>query len=228
MKIAAFVPISVFSLALAFSSHQQQRPGPRTLESVCDDQHKGLASGAYVFAVIRQVWPPTIPRGGGISIAVVLRPAQKVILHTDGSKFQLWIGNLHVPEGSVWVFLGNLADSCSLPADPAEAVKLLQMGWESRELQKPEFDRLHTDFMKALSQYVESVQERSRYFMAAKRYGGGVDASRYLIVYDNSWQHLEIDEWNLPINGKTTSMINFVKLLKSDAEQRFGRTLGEK
>jgi hypothetical protein len=44
-----------------------------------------------------------------------------------------------------------------------------------------------------------------------------VDASQYPIVYDNTLEHLEIEAWELPINGETDSMIKWVHELQDVA-----------
>jgi hypothetical protein len=82
--------------------------------------------------------------------------------------------------------------------------------------------------MQAISQYVTTVQERSQYFMAAKRLGGGPHALQYSILYDNSWEHFEIQESDLPVNGKTTSMIKWIHKLQGIAEQKFQISLGDR
>jgi hypothetical protein len=227
MKKAILVLFPIF-LALALSSQPRPPQGLPSANTLCEDQAHALSSGAYVFSVFAHVRPPAFPVSRGIAVAVQLTSAQKLFLLSDGSKFQLWAGTARVPEEKVWSFLGNLADSCRLPADPADAVKLLNTRWESKELTRLQFEQLHNDFLTALSQYVSTVQERSNYFMATRFMGGGVDGSQYRIVYDNSWEHFEIEEWDLPINGQTRSMIQWVRQFQGVAEQSFQRTFGTK
>ena len=78
------------------------------------------------------------------------------------------------PQAPHWEFLADLAESCRLPADPADAVRLLNIRWESKQLQREQFESLHWDFMTALTEYVTTVRERSAYFMAKNLQGGGV------------------------------------------------------
>jgi len=225
-KAALVVPLLV--VALPGYAQQPPRQGLPRANALCKDQGHALSSGAYVYSVLEHIWPPAFPVSGGITAAVQLMPAQKLFLHSDGSKFQLWAGTANVPDENVWRFLGELADSCRLPADPADAVKLLNIRWESRELPRLQFGKLHDDFLTALSQYVSTVREGSTSFMATGLMRFPVDASQYTIVYDNSWEHLEIKEWDLPINGQTSSMMQWVRQLQDVAEHSFQRHFGGK
>jgi len=169
-----------------------------------------------------QFWPPAFPTGRGITIAVGLSWGSKAFLRAqDDGKYQFWLGTAQVPTGNVVDFLGDLADSCRLPPDPADAVKLLNIHWDVKELSRSQFEQMHSTFMTALSDYFSTVRERSAYFLAKKRVGGGVDASGYVIIYNNSWEHLKIDELDLPINGQTTSMIKWVHEFQREVEQAF-------
>ncbi|MGC2528616.1 MAG: hypothetical protein WA639_12770 [Candidatus Acidiferrum sp.] len=206
-------------------SKQEQKATPISGVS-CENAARALVSGEYVYGALKHVWPPSFPTSGGIAVAVEVKPAVKLLLHTDGTKFQLWTDTVDVPGGNVWDFLEKEAESCHLPPDPADAVKLLNISWESKELSKEQFDQLHRDFMTALSNYVLEVQERSAYFIRTKFLGGGVDASNYPIVYDNSWEHFEIIDWDIPIENRTDPMIRWVHELQKFAEERFHRTFG--
>jgi hypothetical protein len=217
--------ILVFSLAVScvFPSCLHARPKQKSGQAyeICREEKNALASGAYGYAVMDHMWPSAFPVGRGITVAVQFRPEAKVLLHTDGTKFTLWMGTAQVPGNNLWEFLGDLADSCRLPPDPADAVKLLNMKWDVVDLQKKQFEQLHGEFMTALTDYVSTIRERASYFMATTRMGGGVDASVYTIVYDNSWQHIKIDEWDLPINGQITAMMKWVREFRSVAEGDF-------
>jgi hypothetical protein len=198
--------------------------GPRNVRTSCDEQKHALESGVYADCALKHVWPPALPLSAGVSIAVQLRPAIKLLLHTDGSKFELWVGTAQIPKNNVLGFLEDLANSCKLPTDPANAVKLLNIGWEVKEVQRARFDQLHDDFLAALTEYTSSVKERTSYFMDTRLARVAVDATRYTIFYDNSWQHFEIQEWDLPINGQVTPMVKWTRELEGIAEQSFHRS----
>ncbi|MGH9741236.1 MAG: hypothetical protein ACRD51_02665, partial [Candidatus Acidiferrum sp.] len=89
------------------------------------------------------------------------------------------------------------------------------------------FEEIHTDFMTALNGYFSAVQERSAHFLKTKLQGGGVDASNYPIVYDNSWQHLKILDWDLPLDNRIDPMIDWIHKFQELAEQRFQRPVGQ-
>jgi hypothetical protein len=145
----------------------------------------------------------------------------KAFLRAQDGKYELWLGTAQVPGGNVVDFLEDLADSCRLPPDPANAVKLLNIHWDVKELSRSLFEQMHSAFMTALSEYFSTVRERSSYFLAKNRVGGGVDAFGYTIIYNNSWEYLKIDEMDLPINGQTTSMIKWVHQFQREVEQAF-------
>jgi hypothetical protein len=105
MKIILLVVVPAVCLVLPLGSQQRAENEPRTLDSICQDQSHGLASGAYVYAVARQVWPPAFPVGGGITVVVEMESAHKLFLHSNGSTFQLWFGRPNVPGGNIWTFL---------------------------------------------------------------------------------------------------------------------------
>lgn len=176
----------------------------------CQDIRHALASGLYGYAVMDHIWPSTFGSSQGITIAVQFTPEIKVFLHTDGTKSAVWIGVVRVPDKKMWDFLSDQAESCTLPPDPADAVKLLNIAWESKEVSQREFEQVHADFMAALSDYVSAVRKRSDHFMRTKLQGGGVDASNYPVVYDNSWQHFKIVAWDLPLDDHPDPMIQWI------------------
>ncbi|MFZ0277105.1 MAG: hypothetical protein WA254_17140 [Candidatus Sulfotelmatobacter sp.] len=226
----------IFALTLClatplYSQRETQQSGHKAALN-CEEQEHALESGVYVYAVMDHIWvpgsPPPVPVGNGITLAVQFWPEGKVFLHTKGTKFELWLGTPDVPGNNIWDFLEDAADSCKLPPDPAEAVKLLKVHWEVETLTREQFERLHGDFLAALTEYISTIRERSAYFMAKGLQGGGVDASGYRIVYDNSWEHVEIHELDLPIDGQPSPMIKWVREFQSAAEQTFHRQLGRK
>ncbi len=201
---------------------QPQQPQPSRAAS-CGETPALHQTREYYDAVVDGIYPP-IPASRGITITI--GEEKKLALHTDGEKFQLWTDTMDVHAKNVWDFLDELDNACSLPSDPADAVKLLNINWESRDLSEAQFEQLHEDFMSALSRYVPSVEERSAYFMKTKYLGGGVDAKYYRIVYDNSWQHFEIQDWDLPIDHRIDPMIDWVHELQKTAETSFHRPFG--
>ncbi len=222
--------VVVLALALCCMAHLSAQQGPQSGPPKpgvsCEDESHALESGVYGFAVVDHIWPPAFAVSGGITVAVQLTWEIKVFLHTNGSKFELWMGAAEVPGNNVWDFLGDLADSCLLPPDPGNAVKLLKIRWEVKELQRAQFEQLHNDFLAALTGYASQVRERSAYFMATNYASSPIDAGAYTLVYDNSWEHLRIEEVDLPINGQTRPMIKWVHELKNVAEQTFHRAIG--
>lgn len=219
-------------LATNLYSQRERQPSQQSATFNCEEQRHALESGVYVYAVMDRIWPPgsapPVPVSRGITVGVQFWPAGKVFLHTEGTKFELWKGSPEVPGNNIWDFLEDVADSCKLPPDPAEAVKLLKVHWDVDTLTREQFEHLHGDFLSALTEYVSTVRERSAYFLMKGVQGGGVDASGYRIVYDNSWEHVEIHELDLPIDGQRSPMIKWVREFQTTAEKTFHVALGTK
>ena len=219
MNTKSFVIALLLCAATPLNSGvRQQRTPVRNVN--CEDMSHAIESGAYVYAAVKQIWPPSFGTAQGVSISVEVKPAIKVILHTADGKYELWMDSVGASK-DVWQFLEDQANACRLPPDPSNAVKLLNVSWEHRDLSQAQFEKLHEHFLAALTAYIRSVSERSSYFMRTGFQGGGVDASTSQIVYDNSWQHLEITEWNLPIEGRTTPMNKWVQEFSLFADGTF-------
>ncbi|HUJ31705.1 MAG TPA: hypothetical protein VLY23_10530 [Candidatus Acidoferrum sp.] len=224
MKAKLVVVALLLYAPTPLNSSQTQQAAPVRSKVNCEDVSRAIESGAYVYAAIKHLWPPSFGTGQGLSVAVEVRPAIKVILHTADGKYELWMNNVGASNG-VWQLLEDEAAACRLPPDPANAVKLFKISWEHKELSHAQFEELHGHFMTALTGYIRSVSERSAYFMRTDIMGGGVDASYYAIVYDNSWQHLEIEDWDLPIDHQTDPMIAWVHEFVKFADSAFGRPI---
>jgi hypothetical protein len=177
----------------------------------------------YYDDVVRAIHPP-FPASQGITILV--GDEKKLVLHTDGEKFQLWTDTLDMPAKNIWTFLNDLDDACHLPLNPADVVGLLKVKWQSQEISRAEFERLHTDFMTALAQYASGVQKKSAYFLATRAEAFYLDASDYTIVYDNTYQHFQIQAPDVPDDHKVDPMIEWVHELQKAAEDSFHRPFG--
>jgi len=218
-----FLAFLVCCICPLHAQQTAQHPRPPASSTHCDDQSHALDSGVYVYSALDQIWPPDFPVSGGITIAVLVnvKSGSKLFLHTDGSTFELWMGTAQVPKNNVWTFLRDVADSCRLPRDPGEAVRLLNVRWEVKAVQQAQFQHLHGEFLTSLAEYASTVRERSDYFMATGLMGFPVDASKFEVIYDNSRQHFKIDEWDLPIDGHTSPIIKWVHELQGVAEEKF-------
>jgi hypothetical protein len=221
--------MGAFAVLCAAPFHSQQAPVPQSNPGADCSWNPTLTSDDYYDAVANRIWPPFLPRSQGITIAVGTE--KKLLLHTDGQKFELITDTIDMPEKNVYWFIRDLDDSGRLPPDPADAFKLLKIQWETKEISRAEFDKLYGDFVAALSQYVSTVQETSASYMATKLWGGYVDAGYWLVVYDNTTQHFEIHAWDVPLDNKDKydSMILWERELAKAAEDSFHRpVLGEK
>jgi hypothetical protein len=146
---------------------------------------------------------------------------RKLVLWTDGEKFMLWMNTPDIPQKSISAFLRDLDQSCHLPADPVNAAALIRTSWENKELSAAEFSQLHRNFTAALSQYVGTIQDRYSSITATRLVPIYVDSSFYRIVYDNHFEHIEIDAWNVLEPTKENLVVKWAHDLQKLAENSF-------
>lgn len=209
------------SIAIAFllscvvvTMAQQQRPRTNP-PSACGDQSLGIPA-FYYEAVVSHFEPPGFHK----SLISIAEGAEiKVVLVTDGEKFELWTDTPNTPQENVNEFLLNLDQSCRLPPDPADAANLIKVKWESKELSSDQFAQLHRAFTTALSQYVVNAQNRYNSLIVTPMLSIYTDAIRYPIVYYNNQEHIEVEAWDIPEDP----IVAWVHKLKKLAEDKFHR-----
>ena len=204
--VAALV---LFSAALLQGQKPQAQTNPG---AACGDQSVGLPD-FYYEAVLEHIQPPV---GRGV-ISIMMGGEKKLVLWTDGEKFQLLMDTPDTAQEGINKFLLDLDQSCRLPADPADAAALIKVKWESKELSPVQFAQIHRDFTSALSQYVSKIQER----YGSRALVEYLDAIRFSIVYDNNHEHIEVEAWDVPENGKTSPMIKWAHEFRKLAKDSF-------
>ena len=195
-----------------------QEPGRTNPGTVCGDRSKGLPD-FYYEAVIARIEPPDWKKS---LIRITVGEEKKLALWSDGKTFKLWTFTSEIAQKNINDFLLDLDQSCRLPADPSEAAALIKVKWESSNLSSPQFEKIHRDFTEALSHYVAKTQDRYDGLIATRLRVVHLDAEGYSIVYDNSYEHLELVVWNMndqPINP----MLSWVHQLQALAEEKFMR-----
>jgi hypothetical protein len=202
------------SLALAES---QVNTGP-TL--ACTDKERKMGGqDLYYFEALSQIKPPEWKDS---LISITVGAEVKLILWTDGTQFRLLTDTPKTPR-KIHDFFLDLDRSCRLPSTPDEAVKLVDIQWESTDLTSAQFGTLHRDFTTALGQYAGEMQNRYNPLMRSQLIPTYLDAVRYTIVYDNHYQHDEVQAWDVPEDGKTDPMVNWVHELHRLGEAAFHR-----
>jgi hypothetical protein len=227
MRILAFVMAFAICPAAALHAEQLQKQtrNPRRTNpaSACGDDSRGVPD-FYYEAVLARI---KVPDRQNRLIRITVSEEIELVLWTDGEKFELWTDTLDTPQKDVRKFLDDLDGSCRLPPDPAAAA-LIKVKWESKSLSSDQFAQIHNDFMKALTQYVAKIRERFDPLMATKMSAVYVDASYYPIVYDNAYEHAEVEPWDVPDNGVVSPMINWVHQLQKLVEDSFHRPFRRK
>ena len=88
------------------------------------------------------------------------------------------------PKENIFKTLQRLEDTCQLPGDPAEALRMLNVQWEIRVIDASQFERLHRGFTEALKAYVLDSQSRYRSVLDGN-IGFMLDAEGWDVTYDN-------------------------------------------
>jgi hypothetical protein len=205
--------VALAALFLVPSVQGQHQPRQRRTNppAPCGDESRAIPD-FYYQAVVDRFKPPGYEKA---LIKIAVGSAIKIFLLTDEEKFELWTETPVTPQKNVHDFLLDLDQSCRLPPDPADAAALVKVTWESRELSAAQFAQLHRDFMSALSQYVSKIQER----YGSREMVEYLDAIRFPIVYENEYEHIEVDVWNDPRQYKP--MLDWIHELQKLAEDSF-------
>jgi hypothetical protein len=213
---AAIVLVSAASLQ-AQQPRVQSKPGV-----VCSDKDRRMGrQDLYYFEVLRQIEPPDWKDS---LISITVGGEKKLVLWTDGKKFSLLTDTPETTRKNIYDFFLDLDHSCRLPSDPAKAVGLIKIKWESKDLSSAQFADLHRTFTNALLQYVSNIQDRYTSMIETQLSPLYLDAVRYTVVYDNHYAHSEVDAWDVPENGKPNPMVNWVHELKKLGEDSFHRS----
>lgn len=212
----------VLTLSVGMSVHSQQKQVSTNPGSKCGEQSKGLPD-FYYEAVLSNIRPPDWKAS---LIRIVIGGNTELALWTNGEKFKLWTDTLDNTKTSIEEFLLHLDRSCRLPADPADAASLIKVKWQSRDLSGDQFAQLHRDFTSALSQYSAKMQERYRPMIATRTSVINLDNEGYSVVYDSSYEHVELLAWNRNEDHPLNPMVSWVHELQKLAESVFHRPFG--
>jgi hypothetical protein len=217
LRILLPMVIVLFSSFVLQGGPPQAPANPGT---ACGERSKGLPD-FYYEAVLAQVGPPDWRKS---LVRIVVGRETKLALWTDGETFKLWTDTVDIPQKNIGKFLLDLDRSCRLPADPAIAAGLVKIRWESRDLSAAQFDQIHRHFTVALSGYATAIQDRYGMMMETKLSVLHLDSEGYSVQYDNSYQHVELEVWNLN-DDRANSMIDWVHHLAKLGAESFHRPI---
>lgn len=214
MRIAALVAVFFFGSLRLYSQQRHSETNPGT---PCGDRSKGV-SDSYYDAFVRDIAPPNWAKS---LIRISVGGERKLDLWTNGEKFILWT---NVNPKSIGDFLNGLDQSCQLPPNPGEAVELMKIRWESKEISREQFAELHRTFIGALVQYTSHIQERYGGLIREHQTTIHLDAEGYSIVYDNSHEHIDLVAWNENDDHQLNPLITWVRELQKLAQDSFHRS----
>lgn len=206
--VVAFLFLVMVGVALQARQQGNVRTNPGL---PCGDQSSGLPD-FYEETFLRRIEPP---RWRNSVVRIAVGAGIKLDLWTDGQQFKLWTDTL-TPR-NIDSFLLNLDQSCRLPADPADAVALVKVKWESVDLSPTQFAQIHRGFTNALAEYASRAQLRYGTTMTVIH----LDASSFPIVYDNSHEHVEVQVWDDPKEDKP--LLAWIEQLERLAKESFHR-----
>jgi hypothetical protein len=217
-----FLDVTVRLLFFAMALQPAKTHAQLNREASCINQRKGVPQ-SYLVAVLAQINPPGWDQG---LVKITMGAERKLALWTDGEKFRLWMDSPELPQKSISAFLRDLDESCHLPSNPLDAAALIRVTWESTELSAVEFSRIHHSLMSALSQYVDKVRDRYNSITETRLIPIYVDSSSYRIVYDNHFEHIEIEAWNVSEPTEENLLIKWAHDLQKLAQGSFRKPGG--
>jgi len=156
-------------------------------------------------------------------IRVMVGGEIKLALWTDGEKFKLWTDKPDIAQKNIYQFLLDLDQTCRLPPDPRDAFELLKINWQSKDLSAAQFAQLHRDFTGALSKYVVRIQGRYAGMIATRMKIISLDAEAYSIIYDNSYEHIQMLATNR--NSDVDPMVDWADSLRKLGEDSFHQAI---
>lgn len=219
MRILVLAAFAIFPALMWASDQQHVKQG---VDQACRGNDRPQLTDSYFKAVLDHIQPPEWEHW---LIRITLGKEKKLVLLTDGKKFEL---DTDVPEARVYDFLMHLDETCQLPKNPADAFNLMKIKWERSELSPAQFAQLHREFTTALLQDVTAIQESYDSLISGQMYGVYVDAVRPSIEYEFSRMQIGIDVWDVPEGHKMDHMVDWVHKLQSLGEEKFHRPFGHK
>jgi hypothetical protein len=199
VRIVAAVTFLALSPALAQAQHKTP---PKTNPGLPCGSDGASVPYSYDQAVLNGIKPP-VEQGKRQLITIMVGREKPIVLQTDGEEFAIRTATPQIAQKNIYAFLEDLNDSCRLPADPDDAIKLIPFKWESKDLTADEFGQLHADFSKALLQYVSNMGDEYRSIVKSRMMSILLDATCYSIAYDNqnySEFNIEVCEGDKPSN----------------------------
>jgi hypothetical protein len=170
---ARFAMAFVFVLSSLLYGQEEAKP-----RAVCTGKHDETLTYMYSLDVIQHLQPPG---NSLILVSVSADSESKLVLRISQppTAYELWRG---VPEENLYNLLSRLQDSCLLPPNPYEAVKLVRVKWQRLVLTQDTFQTMYNDFSLALAQYSSGVATRPKTIR-----GGRIvmDSSVYTVAYDS-------------------------------------------
>lgn len=135
----------------------------------------------------------------------------------DGKRFQ--IGTYAATPRNINKYLDDLSDACRLPDNPFDAARLIKIKTESADVSGTQFAQIHKDLILATSQSVSNAQQRYS-MLEGHMY---LDASVYRVMYDNTYEHIEVAVIEDPKEYKP--MLDWIRQLQQLAESSFHHPL---
>jgi hypothetical protein len=212
MRVLVLVTLMMLPATLMRAQQQgQTNPG-----KPCGEESVNIP--AYYYESVLSRIELKAPAGRAL-IKIAVGADIKLILWTDGEKYQLWTDVPEVSQGNIDAFLDHLDDICQLPPDPWDAAAMIKITWEHKDLSAAQFAKIHRDFTEALSKYVAKIQDRYSPLITTKQSLIYLDAWRHPIVYDNGdSEHIELRVWDVAASDKAPLLAWVRELQKLGAD----------
>jgi len=169
--------------------------GQGSLPSVACPSGGHVASEWYVEMLLRHLAPPEPDTGPSriIRMEIVATGRPKLVLQTDGKVYELFRGSI---SQNIYQVVEEMDRSCRLPPNPENALKPIDVKWEHSAVAPDDFTKTHGAFAGALASYGSIVRDRYVPLLKDGLAYAYVHTPEYRIVYDNRWEHIEIEAWD--------------------------------
>jgi hypothetical protein len=159
----------------------------------------------YVDEVLRHLQPPQASQVQVlIKISLIVTGRPKLVLWTDGDTFALDRGTTGSP---IYRLLDELENSCQLPSRPSEAADLVKVKWEHATVGFDAFERLHREFVSALTQDTTDIQDRYRGRLLDRSTTVSLHTPEYSVEYDNRNQRLDFIAYDTTTHDEKMNLV---------------------
>ena len=190
-------------------------PPPR----IVGTEPKQAVPHSYYASVLDRAFVPPDWQESVITISVSIALQSRLVLRERNGKFELLRGTI---AEDVDQALTSLEKAGALPLNPADAAEWFKVAWESADVTRAQFDRLHQGLTSAFSHEVSSMERRYSRLLATRQTFVYLHMPRYVVAYDNRFEHLEVTVFDTAADvNKMDPVVSWTRGIIKLSEERF-------